>query len=260
MMELKMGALSLPKGVEFNYEELKAELVNRVGKYEAAVYDDDQIAQAKKDRASLNRLKKTMNDERIRLEREYMEPFQDFKSKITELCRMVERPVAIIDSQIKAYEEKQKAEKLEKVQAIFEGFGEAAPEWLTLDQIMDAKWLNASASEAQIKKEMGEKLEKISGDLLAIEKMANAYEIRQIYRQTLDMSQAIREGERIAQMMAEKKALEEEKAAVKPEEPEEETEEVTVHLIFEADLTLSQAKKLHAFCVENHINLARIDG
>ena len=260
MMELKMGALSLPKGVEFNYEELKAELVNRVGKYEAAVYDDDQIAQAKKDRASLNRLKKTMNDERIRLEREYMEPFQDFKNKITELCKMVERPVAIIDSQIKAYEEKQKAEKLETVQAIFDGFGEAAPEWLTLDQIMDAKWLNASTSESTIKKEIGEKLDKIGGDLLAIEKMANAFEIREIYRQTLDMSQAIREGERIAQMMAEKKALEEEKAAVKPEEPEEEAEEVTVHLIFEADLTLSQAKKLHAFCVENHINLARIDG
>jgi len=57
-MELKMDKYQLPEKISFNFEELKAELTAKVQMYETLVYTDDQIVEAKKDRANLNRLKK----------------------------------------------------------------------------------------------------------------------------------------------------------------------------------------------------------
>lgn len=74
-MELKVNEYQLPEQILFNYEELKAELTEKVQHYETLVYTDDQIKEAKADRATLNKLKKALSDERIRREREYMQPF-----------------------------------------------------------------------------------------------------------------------------------------------------------------------------------------
>ena len=51
---------------------MKQELTEKVSMYETLVYTDDQIKEAKADKAQLNKLKKALNDERIRIEKEYM--------------------------------------------------------------------------------------------------------------------------------------------------------------------------------------------
>ena len=50
--------------------------------YEITSASDEKIKEAKADKANLNKLKKALNEERIRREREYMEPFNDFKAKV----------------------------------------------------------------------------------------------------------------------------------------------------------------------------------
>ena len=71
-MELKLIPYTVPQSITWNYEELKAELTAKASEYASIVYTDDQVKAAKADRANLNRLKKALNDERIRQEREYM--------------------------------------------------------------------------------------------------------------------------------------------------------------------------------------------
>lgn len=88
-MELKVNEYQLPEQILFNYEELKAELTEKVQHYETLVYTDDQIKEAKADRATLNKLKKALSDERIRREREYMQPFNEFKSRINEILALL---------------------------------------------------------------------------------------------------------------------------------------------------------------------------
>ena len=80
-MQLKMSDYQLPEKILFNYDELKQDLLEKVSMYETLVYTDDQIKDAKADKAALNKLKKALNDERIRLEKEYMGPFNEFKAK-----------------------------------------------------------------------------------------------------------------------------------------------------------------------------------
>lgn len=118
-MELKMNDYQLPEKISFNFDELKQELTEKVSMYETLVYTDDQIKEAKADKAQLNKLKKALNDERIRLEKEYMQPFNSFKSQVNEIISIIDKPVALIDKQVKEYEDKQKQDKMEQIKALW---------------------------------------------------------------------------------------------------------------------------------------------
>ena len=68
-MEFNVERVKIPERIEWNYEELKAEIAERVQTYETIVYTDETIKEAKADRANLRKLAKALNDERIRLEK-----------------------------------------------------------------------------------------------------------------------------------------------------------------------------------------------
>ena len=161
-MELKMHEYQLPEKILFNYEELKRELTEKVSHYETLVYTDDQIKEAKADKAALNKLKKALNDERIRREREYMAPFADFKTKINEIIGIIDKPIAVIDTQVRAYEEQQKEDKLKKIKELCGTL--AVPEGLSFEKIYNPKWLNASTSMKSIAEQMNAAIEKFHQD------------------------------------------------------------------------------------------------
>lgn len=143
-MELKMNPVALPRPLTFNYDELKAALEQKAAMYEQAVYAPEQMAAAKADRAALNRLKKALNDERLKQERAYMAPFNQFKAQVGELIRIIDAPVAAIDKQVKALEERRRAEKRAQIEAYFAEC--AFPEGVTLDEILEESWLNATVT------------------------------------------------------------------------------------------------------------------
>lgn len=198
-MELRVNEVQLPKVISFNYEELKAEITAVADKYANCIYNEDSIKGAKADRADLNRVKKALNDDRIRREKEYLRPFNDFKDKINELISIIDKPVKLIDTQIKSYEEQQ---KLNKKQSIIEYFDTLAkPEWLNFDRIFNEKWLNASVKISAIQDEINAKLEQIQNDLNTLSKLPEfAFEATEEYKRTLDVNRAISEGSRLAEI------------------------------------------------------------
>lgn len=199
-MELKINEYQLPEKILFNYEELKQELQEKVSFYETLVYTDDQIKQAKADKATLNKLKKALNDERIRLEREYLEPFNDFKNKINEIIKIVDKPVAVIDKQIKSYEEQRKAEKIAKVKEYFNSL-ESKPEWLTFEQIAQDKWSNATTSMKFIQESILVIMTNIQESLDTLSKLPEfGFEATEVYKDTLDINKALNEGKRLAEI------------------------------------------------------------
>ena len=211
-MELKMNDYQLPEEISFNFEELKAELTEKVSMYETMVYTDDQIKEAKADKANLNKLKKALNDERIRREKEYMVPFNDSKTKINEIISIIDKPVAVIDQQVKAYEDKQKQDKLDNISTFFNETDH--PEWLHIAQIMNDKWLNASTSMKSVQEEITAKLEQISTDITTLSNLPEfGFEAVQVYKSTLDINKAISEAQRMSQIAKAKAEAEAKKAA-----------------------------------------------
>lgn len=236
-MELRVNEVQLPEQIAFNYEELKAELTEKVSMYETMVYTDEQIKEAKADKANLNKLKKALNDERIRREKEYMQPFNDFKTKINEIIGIIDKPVAVIDKQVKEYEDKQKQEKKAAIQELFATIGFQA--FVTLEMIWDEKWLNATVSMKKIEDFMKSELFRIGNDILTLSNLPEfGFEATEVYKSTLDVNKAINEARRMSEMAkakaaheAEMKAREEEQARMAAEiEAKKQAEQVATNI------------------------------
>lgn len=205
-MELKVGEIIVPEKIAWNYEELKKELTEKVGYYETVVYNDEQIKQAKADRATLNKLKSALKDERLRREREYMKPFIEFKAQIEEIVAIIDKPIAAIDKQIKAFEEQEQAEKRNKIIELFDSL-QQKPEWLKIEQIWDPRWLNKSVTFRMIEDNMLGWFGRIDTELATISKLATgAFEAGEAYKRTLNLGEAIAEGQRMAEVAAAKEA------------------------------------------------------
>lgn len=257
----------LPETISFNFEELKAGLLEKVQVYEAMVYSDEQISMAKADRANLNRLKKALNDERIKREKEYMQPFAQFKSQINEIISIIDKPVAAIDKQVKAFEELQ---KMEKKQKIFEYWEEKkAPEWM---QCYFPNWLNASVSLKSIKAEIDGIIEQREKDLDVIRSLpAYSFEAEERYKDMPDLSEAVSLAHRLSEMAERKAAYEAERVKrkeeaalrqveeLKPEPaPEQPTAPKMYTVSFRATMTIEQARELRDFFMSRGIEYEKI--
>jgi len=233
-MELRVNEVVIPEKISFNYEELKAELTEKVAFYETLVYTDDQVKDAKADRATLNKLKKTLNDERIRREKEYMQPFNEFKAQVNEIIGIIDKPIAVIDKQVKEFEDQKKANKQNAIEELFATIG--FQNFVTLEKIWDPKWLNASVSMKSIEEQMRSRMYQIGDDVLTLHNLPEfGFEATEVYKQTLDINKAIKEAQRMAEIAkakaeaaAKKKAAEESRKAEEERKAKEIKEEQTV--------------------------------
>lgn len=286
-MELQVKEFELPKVIEFNFDELKEVLTAKTSYYETLVYSDAQITEAKADRAELNKFKKALNDERIRREKEYMVPFNDFKKKIGDLIAIIDKPVAVIDKQIKSYEEEQRNKKLADITDFWENelredITTIPEDWLKLTQILDTHWLNSSYSMTAIKKEIRAKVKDVNNSLMTLASLPEfGFEATEEYKRTLDLNRALNEGRRLAEIQAKKieaekareKARAEEEAARKAaedvkakaqqitEEPQpiaEPEEEPREWVTFTALLNREEAGKLADFFISNSISFKAV--
>lgn len=220
-MELKVNELVVPERITWNYEELKKELTEKTELYATVVYTDETIKQAKADRAKLNALKTALNSERIRMEREYMTPFNEFKSQVAEIIGIIDKPVKAIDAQIKDFEKRGQDEKRAKIIELFDGI-ENKPEWLKIEQLWDPRWLNKSTTFRMIEENILGWLNRIETELATIETLAEgSFEAEAEYKRTLDMGGAIAEGQKQARIQREKAEAEKAKAPEVPEPKEE---------------------------------------
>lgn len=215
-MELRVNEVQIPENITFNYEELKQELTKKVSMYETMVYTDDQIKEAKADKAQLNKLKKALNDERIRREKEYMQPFNEFKTQINEIIGIIDKPVAVIDAQVKAYEDKQKQDKMELIKALWEE--QDVPEGLTLEKVFDERMLNVSYTMSHVKQKMLDDIKRFNRDMETLANLPEyGFEAQQMYISTLDITKALNEAHRLSDVAKKKAEYEAEQSRLKAE-------------------------------------------
>lgn len=223
-MELKVKELDFPKLIEFNFEELKADITAKAVLYKNMVYTEDSIKQAKADRAALNKFITALEDKRKEVKKQCLQPYEAFEKQMKELVAIVNEPVQLIDSQVKAYEDKQKADKLEKIQEFWEGTEH--PEWLKCNQIFDQQWLKTTFSMKKVQESITERLIQIESDVATISSLPEfSFEATEVYKQTLDLNRAIAEGQRLADIQKRKAAAAAEAARLAAESEKERLQE-----------------------------------
>lgn len=282
-MELKMQEVQFPKVIQFNFAELKEEITAKAELYKNMVYTEDTIKEAKADKATLNKFIKVLEDKRKDVKKQCLQPYEDFEKQIKELVAIVNEPVQLIDSQVKAYDEKRKAEKLDQIKAIWEESNH--PEWLSCNMIFDNRWLNVTFSLKQVQDAITERLTQINTELTTLNSLTEfAFEAVEVYKNTLDVNRAIAEGQRLADIQKRKqeeamrkaaaeaaeKEAEIRQAEIEPEvitpaepvamiEPDPEPADASATWIrFEACMTTEQAYKLKHFFEEEGIQFRPI--
>ncbi len=270
-MELKIKEALFPEVIEFNFEELKGEITERAAHYRTLVYTPEQLPAAKKDLATLRKLEKALNDAKIAEKKKCLKPLERFEAQIKELQAIVKEPIQMIDAQVKGYEEQRKQEKYNAILAYYEGLNH--PDWLRLERIFDAKWMNATAKAAAIRQEITAKLEAIERDLAALAELPEyGFEAIEMYKQTLDINAAITEGKRLAELakLAEQarqgmqhegvipaRAISEDSSVVEETAPTE-SYDVRAWIDFSAYLNHADAAALKAFFESRKIEFRRI--
>ena len=134
------------KEIDWNYEELKTEIQKKANDYMNLVYTADQIKDAKKDRAKLNKFVTALEDKRKEIKKQVMQPYTAFEKQEKELIGIVNQAVANIDTQIKGYEEAVRQEKLEKVKEIYQKTIGDLDRAVPFEKIYKDSWLNVSTT------------------------------------------------------------------------------------------------------------------
>lgn len=215
-MEFKITEYKLPEPIQFNFDELKAELTEKTEAYKNMVYTVNEIKAARADRAELNRQKKALNDERISRQKAYMVPFDLFKKQVDEIIAIIDEGVKNIDDQIKSFEDHAREEKKQELR---EKFAELNTyDWLSFDQIFDSRWLNASVSVGSVAADINIILSTIAANLNSLKGLPYEFETIEKYKETLSMSDALAESKHLVEMATRKSQITE-VAPVKSDEP-----------------------------------------
>ena len=196
------------------------------------VYSDDQIKEAKKDRADLNKFKKALEDKRKDVKAQVMDPYKDFEVKIKELVGIVDKAVDNIDSQIKGYEEGLRQAKEKRCREIFDDHVGDLDRVVTFEKVFNPKWLNRSTSEKSIKEEIEGILDKVDKDLKAINSDMSPfiYEMKEEYLKDFNLTAAIEVKNKLTEAEEKKAVFEAERKRIEAEKRAKLEEEArTVH-------------------------------
>ena len=217
--------------IDWNYEELKTEIQKKANDYMNLVYIADQIKDAKKDRAKLNKFVTALEDKRKEIKKQVMQPYTAFEKQEKELIGIVNQAVANIDTQIKGYEEAVRQEKLEKVKEIYKKTIGDLDRTVPFKKIYKDSWLNVSTTLKSITAEISEIRDKVDSDLKVINADTSPYvfEMKEEYLKAFDLTAAMMKKQKLEETAKKKALFEEEqkqKEAQKQQRLKEEAQKV----------------------------------
>ena len=276
-------ATALPAVLEFNFEDLKKALAERMELYRGLVVTEDGIKAAKQDRADLNKLREAIEAKRKEVKKACMAPYTEFEGRVKELVQLVDAPIAAIDGQLKEYEEKRRAEKRAEIAAIYEETVGELKGILPFERLWRDEWYNTSWSMKKIREAIVAAEGKTASDLEVLSTVESEFAeaVRLKYLEALDLNAALAERARLQERAAKLREYEEQRrraaeaeAASVPEAERAEAAakyagqaeaapatgaEETVYLLrFECQLTRSQAMELSAWLKDRNISYRRI--
>ena len=208
------------KSIDWNFDDLKKEITEKAGEYMNLVYSDDQIKEAKKDRAELNKFKKALDDKRKDVKSQVMNPYIAFETQIKELIGIVNKAVDNIDSQVKGYEEGLKQQKEEVCRKLYEKYIGDLNRIIPYEKVFNPKWLNKTYPEKAIIEDIQSLYKRVDQDLKVINTDSSKYvfEMKEEYLKEYDMAAAVSLKQRLEETERKKAAFEEQELKRKAEE------------------------------------------
>lgn len=180
--------------VEFNgFEKLKQEAVQLSELISQVEVTEETVRTSKKMLAAVNGRIKEMEDRRITIKKEMLEPYNLFEKQVKEIVSIVKEADTIVRNQVKSLEERERDQKREAIVEIFEKRIKqySFSDLFTFDSFISSKHLNKSTSMKSVEMEMVQWLEKIEADIKVIQSLPNAQDVLAEYADTKDVTVAL---------------------------------------------------------------------
>ena len=177
-----------------NFEEVKAAISEALKEYSTdAIVTADSVKDAEKTRAHLRRVKEQVETYRKDAKAAYLEKFNKLETQCKELSGMIEQPIAAIDTKIKEFENAENEKKWKQLDDFFWSLN--PKEFIRLEDALNPKWKNKTATISKLRQEISEAVCKIEDDFAEIEKMYGASPlwtaISDKYKETKDKSKTL---------------------------------------------------------------------
>ena len=201
-MELKIYSpqdAGFVQKIDWNFEELKSEIIAVSQEYETSVYTDETMKNAKSDRAKLRKFVDAMKSERIAIRKKLLEPDVLFGEQIAELTGIVERAIDNIDTQVKDYEQRQRDAKTAKIREFYEENIYDLAEFLPFERLFRPEWANASTTMKSVKESILDTIQKVAEGLAILNEVESPYagDMKKVFLRTYDIGAAMAERNRL---------------------------------------------------------------
>lgn len=184
--------------IGWNKDEFEAMVQAVIKDYQGIAYTEDQIKSAKADRATLNKLRKSINDRRIQIKKSYMAPYDTFESEVKSVLGEIDSTVTYIDMQVRSFEDRKRKDRYDQLKECFDASAEELSEKIDFNQVLDQKWLNLSEPMTRCIDALIGRIAAIRTDLELIDNLEKPYDgvARRVYLNGLDIKAAYSEAER----------------------------------------------------------------
>ena len=265
--------------IVWNADEIAEEVAAKVGFYKSLVYTEDQVVEAKKDRAKLRKFVAALKDKDREIKERCLAPYEEFHNQMLKIIALVEEPAELIDKQVKEFEEGQKKQKMAAIQELFQQKG--FQPWVSLEKIMNPKWMNKTYSMKQIDADLTTIQHKIGEDILLINGQKEGMQAAlSEYKRSMDVTAAMAASHRYTEA---KRAEEEltrsmqadpvkaepipyEKPQIIPPpksvslpEVYQDGTPVRKEIMFKVLVTKEEMQKLNRFLLDNHYTFRQIN-
>ncbi len=209
----QLTALPIPTA---NFDEVRERLDALLADFRDTKIEAKDYKDAKKWRAYLNSLDRSLDERRKDVKRHYLLPYESFEAETKKLAAMISEVSGPIDEQIKRIEEEMRAEKRAELEEYWYALIGIAGELVPFERIENPKWLNQSVSVKSAQTDIDAIAMKLSDDEAALSALdlPHAAEAKAELFATLDLSRAVAksraleaEAERLARFEAEKAEL-----------------------------------------------------
>lgn len=186
--------------VRTNAKELLKAIEPQLKKFDYVVTDDN-IKDAKTDRASLNNLVKTIQSERKKIEDEVFGEWKKEKADIMQLEKRLSFTADNLDKGIKELEEKDKELKKKQIEEFWYTLTKKYPFELVFEKKMLNKTVTPKSIEDHLKKVLAKAMdgEKVMETFLPKDQF-QAEQVKDVYYRTMDLAQAKAKADELARI------------------------------------------------------------
>lgn len=229
--------------VENNINEAKEYALEMKKYYSTLIFSEEQIKEAKEERASVNKIVKKIADYRNSIVADFKKPIEEFENTAKETEKILKETSSLIDVQVKKYESEVKEKKKEECLKIYKNIIGDLKDLVSFEKIFNDKWLNKGTKLQDVENDIKTIVDKVNSGIEAIKVLKSEFETEIINTFLIDYD--------VTKAIIKNTELKEKKEAIaKTTEAKEETKKEVVKEMISNPIEINEVEPIREYTLK----------